>query len=105
MDESWLDVTGSASCKGDGELIANEISERIKYELGITVSTGVSWNKIFAKFGSDYKKPDAIMVIKKSNFKDIVWPKPVEDLLYVGYATKKKLNGYGISTIGQLAQV
>ena len=105
VDESWLDVTGSASCKGDGELIANKISERIKYELGITVSIGVSWNKIFAKFGSDYKKPDAITVIKKSNFKDIVWPKPVEDLLYVGNATKKKLNGYGISTIGQLAQI
>ena len=104
VDESWLDVTGSASCKGDGELIAKEISERIKFELGITVSIGVSWNKIFAKFGSDYKKPDAITVITKENYRDIIWPQPVEDLLYVGSATKRKLNGYGITTIGQLAQ-
>lgn len=104
VDESWLDVTGSASCKGDGELIAKEISDRIKFELGITVSIGVSWNKIFAKFGSDYKKPDAITVISKENYRDIIWPQPVEDLLYVGSATKRKLNGYGITTIGQLAQ-
>ena len=104
VDESWLDVTGSASCKGDGELIAKEISDRIKFELGITVSIGVSWNKIFAKFGSDYKKPDAITVITKENYRDIIWPQPVEDLLYVGSATKRKLNGYGITTIGQLAQ-
>ena len=104
VDESWLDVTGSASCKGDGELIAKEISDRIKFELGITVSIGVSWNKIFAKFGSDYKKPDAITVINKENYRDIIWPQPVEDLLYVGSATKRKLNGYGITTIGQLAQ-
>ena len=104
VDESWLDVTGSASCKGYGELIAKEISERIKFELGITVSIGVSWNKIFAKFGSDYKKPDAITVINRDNYRDIIWPQPVEDLLYVGSATQRKLNGYGIRTIGQLAQ-
>ena len=72
VDESWLDGTGSASCKGDGELIAKEISDRIKFELGITVSIGVSWNKIFAKFGSDYKKPDAITVISKENYRDII---------------------------------
>ena len=65
----------------------------------------MSWNKIFAKFGSDYKKPDAVTVITKDNFKDIVWPQPVEDLLYVGPATKRKLNGIGIHTIGELAEM
>jgi DNA polymerase-4 len=105
IDESWLDVTGSATMYGDGEKIAREINRRIKEELGITVSVGVSWNKIFAKFGSDYKKPDAVTVITKENFKEIVWPQPVEDLLYVGPATKKKLNGIGIHTIGELAAI
>ena len=104
IDESWLDVTHSASCKGDGLMIAQEISRRIKEELGVTVSIGVSWNKIFAKFGSDYKKPDAITVIDPDNYKEIVWRQPVEDLLDVGRATKRKLNGYGIMTIGQLAE-
>lgn len=103
IDESWLDVTDSASCKGDGEKIAEEISNRIKFELGITVSIGVSWNKIFAKLGSDYKKPDAITVINKENYKRIVWPLPAADLLYVGRATERKLKLWGIHTIGDLA--
>lgn len=103
IDESWLDVTGSAKMCGDGEKIAGEINRRIKEELGITVSVGVSWNKIFAKLGSDYKKPDAVTVITKDNYRDIVWPLPVEDLLYVGHATKRKLNGIGTHTIGELA--
>ena len=104
IDESWLDVTESCSLKGSGEKIAEEISRRIKKELGITVSIGVSWNKIFAKLGSDYKKPDAITVINQKNYKNIVWPLPVEDLLFVGRATKKKLNKLGIYTIGALAE-
>lgn len=104
IDESWLDVTESCSLKGTGEKIAEEISRRIKKELGITVSIGVSWNKIFAKLGSDYKKPDAITVINQENYKNIVWPLPVEDLLFVGRATKNKLNKLGIYTIGALAE-
>ena len=104
IDESWLDVTESCSLKGSGEKIAEEISRRIKKELGITVSIGVSWNKIFAKLGSDYKKPDAITVINQENYKNIVWPLPVEDLLFVGHATKNKLNKLGIYTIGALAE-
>ena len=68
-DRCWLDVTGSSSLKGDGLLIAQEISRRMKSELGITVSVGVSFNKIFAKLGSDYKKPDAITTMYKSEFK------------------------------------
>lgn len=103
IDEAWLDVTGSVGLCGNGEAIAQEIRQRIKTELGITVSVGVSWNKIFAKFGSDYKKPDAITGITRDNYRNIVWPKPVEDLLYVGHATKKKLNGLGIHTIEELA--
>ena len=103
IDESWLDVTGSA-IKGDGMTIAREISARFKKELGITVSIGVSWNKIFAKLGSDYKKPDAITEISKKNYRDIVFPLPASDLLYVGPATTKKLARYGIRTIGQLAE-
>lgn len=104
VDESWLDVTDSCTLKGDGLQIANQISNRIKQELGITVSIGVSWNKIFAKLGSDYKKPDAITVISKENYKDIVWKLPASDLLYVGKSTEKKLRTLGILTIGQLAQ-
>ena len=100
LDEAWLDVSGNDA---DGEAIAHEIRRRIKKELGITVSIGVSFNKIFAKFGSDYKKPDAVTVITRENFRDIVWPLPAEDLLYVGRSTKKKLNRLGVYTIGELA--
>lgn len=103
VDESWLDVTESCRLKGTGMTVAKEISNRIKFELGITVSIGVSWNKIFAKLGSDYKKPDAITEISKENYRNIVWTLPVEELLYVGSATKRKLHDYGIFTIGQLA--
>jgi len=100
LDESWIDVTGD---KRTGADIAEEIRRRVKYELGITVSIGVSWNKVFAKFGSDYKKPDAVTVINKNNFRDIVWNSPCSDLLFVGPATTKKLAVYGIYTIGDLA--
>jgi Nucleotidyltransferase/DNA polymerase involved in DNA repair len=104
LDECWLDVTGSA-VKGNGLSIAEEIRNRIKNEMGITVSIGVSYNKIFAKLGSDYKKPDAITAILKDNYKEIAWPLPVGDLLYVGRATEKKLYNIGIKTIGDLAQL
>ena len=103
IDESWLDVTASTSIKGDGMKIAKEISSRIKYELGVTVSIGVSWNKIFAKLGSDYRKPNAMTVITKKNFKKIVWPLKCSDMIMVGPATTRKLNQYGIYTLGDLA--
>lgn len=101
LDESWLDVTHNINQSGMD--IAEEIRNRVKNELGITVSIGVSFNKIFAKFGSDYKKPDAITHITRDNYKQIVWDSPAEDLLYVGRATKKKLNQLGIYTIGDIA--
>ena len=104
LDEAWLDITGSVGIFGAPMEIAREISERVKYELGITVSIGVSDNKVTAKLGSDYKKPDAITRIEKDNYKEIVYPLPVEDLLYVGPATSKKLRSAGISTIGRLAE-
>ena len=103
MDECWLDVTGSTHLFGSGYDIAEEIRQTIKFELGLTISTGVSFNKIFAKLGSDMKKPDAITCIPKDSFKQIIWPLPSSDLLGVGRATKKKLDYYGIFTIGELA--
>lgn len=104
LDESWLDVTGSVGLYGTPMRIAREISERAKFELGITLSIGVADNKITAKLGSDYKKPDAITRIERDNYKEIVYPLPVEDLLYVGPATSRKLRSVGISTIGRLAE-
>ena len=104
LDECWIDCTQSEACMGNGPDLAAEISARIKRELGITVSIGVSWNKIYAKFGSDYRKPDAITVIDRDNYRDIVWESPVEDLLFVGRATSRKLHRFGILTIGDLAQ-
>ena len=100
LDECWLDVTGNQQT---GYEIAQEIRRRIKYELGITVSVGVSFNKIFAKLGSDYKKPDAVTVISKDNYRKIAWELPASDLLFVGRSTTKKLAYYGINTIGDLA--
>ena len=104
IDESWLDVSASASVKGDGEKIAKEISNRMKKELGITVSIGISYNKIFAKLGSDYKKPDAITTMYKNEFQTKAWDLPVSNLLYVGRSTHQKLALLGIKSIGDLAR-
>ncbi len=104
IDESWLDVTASKRLFGNGEKIAEMIRNRVKSEIGITVSIGVSFNKVFAKLGSDYKKPDAITVINSSNFKDIVFPLPISALLYVGKKTETALWALGIKTIGDIAK-
>ncbi len=104
IDESWLDVTGSVGLFGGGEAIAEEIRSRVYSELGLTVSIGVSFNKIFAKLGSDMKKPDAVTVISRENYKNVVWRLPASNLLYVGRSTTKKLRNYGINTIGDIAQ-
>ena len=103
LDECWLDVTGSGRLFGSGPEIAEEIRETIKSELGLTVSIGVSFNKIFAKLGSDMKKPDAVTVITREAFRQKVWPLDVGDMLGVGRATGKKLAYYGVRTIGDLA--
>ncbi|HWQ88666.1 MAG TPA: DNA polymerase IV [Desulfitobacteriaceae bacterium] len=103
MDECWLDVTSTQSLKGTGLEIAEEIRKTVREELGMTVSIGVSFNKIFAKLGSDMKKPDAITVICAEDFKEKIWQLPAGELLYVGRATKRKLAGYNIRTIGDIA--
>lgn len=102
IDECWLDVTGSTVLFGSGEEIAHKIRTDIKNELGLTVSVGVSFNKIFAKLGSDMKKPDAVTIISRENFKQKVWPLPISDLLFVGKKTCEKLKSNGIHTIGDL---
>ena len=104
LDENWLDVTGSVGLFGSAVSMAEEISRRIKFELGITASIGVAHNKITAKLGSDYRKPDAITRIEEDNYKEIVYPLPARDLLYVGPATEQKLREIGIYTIGELAE-
>jgi|LSQX01.2.fsa_nt_gb DNA polymerase-4 len=102
MDECWVDVSGSGLF-GSGFEIAEEIRKTVKAELGLTVSIGVSYNKIFAKLGSDLKKPDAITCISRDDFKERIWPLPASDLLYVGRATTNKFDSYGIHTIGDIA--
>lgn len=103
IDESWLDVTRSERLFGSGVEIAERIRREVKEKLGITVSIGVSFNKAFAKLGSDYKKPDAITVIDENNFRDIVYPLPASTLLYVGEKTKNVMDRLGIKTIGDIA--
>lgn len=103
VDESWLDVTGSTKLFGDGKTIADTIRRRVKEELGISVSIGVSFNKIFAKLGSDYKKPDATTVISWENFKEILYPMPVYNMIFAGKKTCDELFSCNIKTIGDLA--
>ena len=103
IDESWLDVTASYKLFGSGEEIAERIRKEVKSELGITVSIGVSFNKTFAKLGSDYKKPDAVTVINEENFRSIVYPLPVSDLLFVGKKTAERLLQMNVRTVGDLA--
>lgn len=104
IDESWLDVTGSMHLfGGTGQAVADRLRREVRDTFGLTISVGVSFNKIFAKLGSDYKKPDATTVITRENFREIVWPLPVTDLLFVGRSSAATLGKFGVRTIGQLA--
>ncbi|MBR3640621.1 MAG: DNA polymerase IV, partial [Oscillibacter sp.] len=104
IDESWLDVTHTLHLfGGDAKGLADALRARLREELGLTISVGVSFNKVFTKLGSDYKKPDATTVISPENWKEIVWPLPVGDLLFVGAAARKAFAQYGVETVGQLA--
>ena len=104
LDENWLDVTGTLHLfGGDPVALADRIRSTVREALGLTISVGVSFNKIFAKLGSDYKKPDATTLISPENFRELVWPLPVTDLLFVGRAAGRVLAQYGVTTIGQLA--
>lgn len=105
IDESWLDVTGTLHLfHTDGKGLADQIRRAVREELGLTVSVGVSFNKVFAKMGSDYKKPDATTVVSRGNYRELLWPLPVTDLLFVGRAAARVLAGYGVYTIGDLAR-
>ena len=104
IDESWLDVSGTLHLfGGDPGALADELRRRMRQEFGLTISVGVSFNKVFAKLGSDYKKPDATTWITRENFQQLVWPLPVGDLLYVGRAAAETMKKFGVRTIGDLA--
>ncbi|HWR24397.1 MAG TPA: DNA polymerase IV [Feifaniaceae bacterium] len=106
IDESYLDVTGSLHLfGGDAFKLAHEIRQRVTRETGLTVSVGVSWCKVFAKLGSDLKKPDAVSVISRENYKRVVWPMPVGNLLFVGRNMAENLSQLGVRTIGELAHM
>lgn len=104
MDECWLDISGTETIFGPSRKVADELREVIKFELGLTISVGVSFNKVFAKLGSDMKKPDAVTEIAQDTFQDTIWNLPASDLLGVGRATKKVLDNYCIRTIGDIAR-
>ncbi len=103
IDESWLDVTGSLRLFGSGKEIGDRIRSIVREELGLTLSVGVSYNKVFAKMGSEYKKPDATTVITRGNYRDLIWPLPLQELFFVGHATAERLEKAGMKTIGDLA--
>ncbi len=103
LDEAWLDVTGSRRLFGDGKKIADELRSVVKSETGLTISAGVSFCKVFAKLGSDYKKPDATTVFSRENWREYIFPMSANSLLYVGKHTEEKLSLLGIKTIGDLA--
>ncbi len=103
IDECWLDLTPFIRSENFGDRVADEIRQTVKKETGLTISVGVSWNKVFAKLGSDYKKPDAVTVVSRENYRQLVWPLPARDLMYVGRATCNRLERAGINTIGDIA--
>lgn len=103
LDEAWLDITGSTKLFGSPEKIAHTIRERIKKEMGITVSVGLSFNKVFAKLASDNAGPDSVAIIEKENFKSKVWPMKIDSMMGIGKSTAEKLNNNGIFTLGDLA--
>ena len=104
IDEAWMDITGRVKTFEEAFDFAEKLRKRIVEEIGITISIGVSFNKVFSKLGSDYKKPNACTLITPENYKEIVWKLPAEDLLYVGNATKKLFKKFKIDTIGDLAK-
>lgn len=105
LDEAWMDVSESTRLYGDGVTIAKTIQKKVLEQFGMTISIGISFNKIFAKLGSDMNKHMGLVEITKENFKEIVWPQPVSELLYIGRSTALKLTSCGIHTIGDLAQI
>ena len=106
IDESWLDVTGSLHLfGGDARQLADDIRARLRQEVGLTISVGVSFNKVFAKLGSDYKKPDAVTVFGRDKMESVIWQLPAGDMLLVGPTTQRTLAKYGVATIGDIARL
>lgn len=105
IDESWLDVTESVNLFGGGKEIADKLRKLVYDETGVTISVGVSFNKIFAKMGSDYKKPNATTVISRENYMDILYPLPADNMIYVGKSTLAKLHSIGVNTIGDIVNL
>lgn len=106
IDECWLDMTQNTRCRrGEDAAVANEIRKAVKRETGLSVSIGVSFNKVFAKLGSDMKKPDAVTVLHREDVASKIWPLPIEALLFVGPATAAQLHDIGVDTIGALASL
>lgn len=105
IDECWLDITGSRQLFGDEMKIAEELRHRIKNEVGLTISVGVSFNKIFAKLASDMKKPDAVTQLTPDDVKTKIWPLPCNELFGVGRTTAREFRKIGINTIGDLARL
>lgn len=104
IDESWLDISASLKYFGkDGRQIADEIRQVVRSETGLTLSVGVSYNKIFAKMGSDYKKPDATTIISRENYRELLWPLSASEMFFVGRKTAERLASMGIETIGDIA--
>lgn len=104
LDEAWIDITGTEKLFHKTAMeLAEEIQRRVFKELGLTVSMGLSFNKVFAKLGSDLDKKQGLAVITRDNFKDMVFPLPVADILYIGKATSSQLNERNIYTLGDLA--
>lgn len=103
LDEAWCDITGSLLLFGSVQNITDQIRKAFREELGITVSIGVSYNKIFAKLGSDLASCDEVVTITEENYKDVVWPLPVSSIMGIGKSTEKKLKSYAINTVGDLA--
>lgn len=104
VDESWLDITESLGLFGPADRVATEIHERVRAAFGLTLSIGISWNKIFAKMGSEYKKPDATTAITRENYRKLLWPMPASEFFFVGKATAERLRSVGVRTIGDLAR-
>ncbi|MEE0301835.1 MAG: DNA polymerase IV [Blautia sp.] len=104
IDEVFLDMTGTSLIYPDPIATAHEIKDKIHAELGFTVNVGISTNKLLAKMASDFEKPDKVHTLFPEEIPVKMWPLPIRDLLFLGKASEKRLQDFGIHTIGELAR-
>lgn len=104
LDEAWIDLSETGASIDEARQIADLIRLEIMYTQGLSASVGVSDNYIFSKLGSDYRKPNATTVITRLNYRQLAWPLPASNLLFVGVKRKKVLSAIGIKTIGDIAK-